>query len=381
MHDLIIVGGGPSGLSSAIEASDNIDILIIEEDKRVGIPRHCTGIVSYEALKLIGEPALKSVKNKIRKAEFVSPSGIKVNITLSHHKVFVLERVFFEELLLEKALKKGVNVSLGERVKKISIEKEKVKVITNSKEYESKGIIYAASTKYKLINTRVPRTIPAIQYEFEGEVEDEECVKVFLCKEAEGFFAWYAPSSNNTFLVGLANKYFSPKLMLNKFISKKGIKGKICGIYSGRIVFDKPFNQIIFYNVALAGDAAAHVKPTTGGGLYYGILGAKITGKFFPKYVLRKDAYYKNIIEKFNSKYIVKPLKSMYEFSRIFFSLPLNLYDKIFYAIKSSDVLNKIQENYIDYHDNVIKSFLTDRKLLYNLSIGFIKDFIDNILR
>jgi flavin-dependent dehydrogenase len=95
MHDLIIVGGGPSGLSSAIEASDNIDILIIEEDKRVGIPRHCTGIVSYEALKLIGEPALKSVKNKIRKAEFVSPSGIKVNITLSHHKVFVLERVSF----------------------------------------------------------------------------------------------------------------------------------------------------------------------------------------------------------------------------------------------------------------------------------------------
>jgi digeranylgeranylglycerophospholipid reductase len=381
MHDLIIVGGGPSGLSSAIEASDNIDILIIEEDKRVGIPRHCTGIVSYEALKLIGEPALKSVKNKIRKAEFVSPSGIKVNITLSHHKVFVLERVSFEELLLEKALKKGVNVSLGERVKKVSIEKEKVKVITNSKEYESKGIIYAASTKYKLINTRIPRTIPAIQYEFEGEVEDEECVKVFLCKEAEGFFAWYAPSSNNTFLVGLANKYFSPKLMLNKFISKKGIKGKICGIYSGRIVFDKPFNQTIFYNVALVGDAAAHVKPTTGGGLYYGILGAKITGKFFPKYVLRKDAYYKNIIEKFNSKYIVKPLKNMYEFSRIFFSLPLNLYDKIFYAIKSSDVLNKIQENYIDYHDNVIKSFLTDRKLLYNLSIGFIKDFIDNILR
>jgi flavin-dependent dehydrogenase len=169
--------------------------------------------------------------------------------------------------------------------------------------------------------------------------------------------------------------------MLNKFISKKGIKGKICGIYSGRIVFDKPFNQTIFYNVALVGDAAAHVKPTTGGGLYYGILGAKITGKFFPKYVLRKDAYYKNIIEKFNSKYIVKPLKNMYEFSRIFFSLPLNLYDKIFYAIKSSDVLNKIQENYIDYHDNVIKSFLTDRKLLYNLSIGFIKDFIDNILR
>ena len=47
MHDLIIIGGGPSGLSSAIEASNyNIDILIIEEDKKVGIPRHCTGIIS-----------------------------------------------------------------------------------------------------------------------------------------------------------------------------------------------------------------------------------------------------------------------------------------------------------------------------------------------
>ncbi|MDT7885788.1 MAG: NAD(P)/FAD-dependent oxidoreductase [Thermoproteota archaeon] len=382
MHDLIIVGGGPSGLSSAIEASDNnIDILIIEEDKRVGIPRHCTGIVSYEALKLIGEPAFKSVKNKIKKAEFISPTGIKFNITLSHHKVFVLERVLFEELLLEKALKKGVKVNLGERVKKISIEKEKVKVITNNKEYESKGIIYAASTKYKLIDVKVPKTIPAIQYEFEGEVKDQECVKIFLCKEAEGFFAWYAPSSNNTFLVGLANKYISPKLMLDKFISKKGIKGKIFGIYSGKIIFDKPFDQTVFNNVSLVGDAAGHVKPTTGGGLYYGILGAKITGKFFPKYVLKRNDYYKNIIEKFNSKYIANPLKNMYEFSRIFFSLPFNFYDKIFYAIKSSDALNKIQESYIDHHDSVIKNFLIDRKLIYNLSVGFIKEFIDNILR
>mgnify|MGYP000249113715 CR=1 FL=1 len=382
MHDLIVIGGGPAGLSSAIEASNhNIDILIIEEDKKVGIPRHCTGIISYEALRLIGEPAIKSVKNKIRRAEFISPSGIRVNITLPNYRVFVLERVFFEELLLENVIKKGINVNLDERAKKVLMGKEKVKVITNKNEYEAKGIIYAASTKYKLINMKIPKTIPAIQYEFEGEVEDEECVKIFLCKEAEGFFAWYAPSSDSTFLIGLANKFLSPKLMLDKFISKNNIKGKICGIYSGRIVFNSPFNKTVFNNVSLVGDAASHVKSTTGGGLYYGILGSKITGKFFPKYIMEKNVNYKKLIEKYNSNFIVKPLKKMYKFSKIFFSLPYNFYDKFFLSINSSGTLNKLQENFIDYHDNIIKTFITDSKLIYNLGVEFIKDFIDNILR
>ncbi|WP_252901143.1 NAD(P)-binding protein [Vulcanisaeta sp. JCM 14467] len=51
--DAIIVGAGPSGLYLARELSKVMNVTIFEEDRMLGIPPHCTGLVNLSSLKVL----------------------------------------------------------------------------------------------------------------------------------------------------------------------------------------------------------------------------------------------------------------------------------------------------------------------------------------
>src|SRR5579875_715184 len=285
MLDFIIVGAGPSGLYSAIELAKNgNEVIVLEEDRKIGIPRHCTGIISNDAAKLIGNAAFGSIVNKVKRAVFKYDNK-SFDLSFPSDVTLVLDRIRFEELLYEEASKLGCKIFTGKRVKKIDIQKDKVVVDAGDVHY-AKGLIYAAGSRPSLLPfMKTPESIPGMQYEIEGEVEDQEAVEIIFAKEAEGFFAWLAPTSSSSFLVGLANSKISPKLALDKFIEKRRIKGKISAVYSGRIVIGGALKENVFSRVAFIGDSAGHVKPTTGGGLFFGTLGSKIIGSLFPSYL------------------------------------------------------------------------------------------------
>jgi len=372
MYDIIVIGAGPSGLTAAIEASRNLDLLILEEDKQVGIPRHCTGIVSEDAVKLIGYPAQKSIINSIKKAEIISQKE-KITISFDKPVTYILNRVYFEELLLDEAIKRGAKIMFNERVKEIKISKDYLTVKTYKNEYKTKSVIYSIGfSKPILENLTKNQTIPAIQYEIEGET-DTDSVKIIFSKESKGFFTWYAPTSKNTFLIGLANKIYPPRIMLDKVINKLGIKGKKIAIYSGKIIANNNFNEQVFFDkIVLVGDAANHTKPTTGGGLFYGILGAKIAGKFFSEYLITNEKNLLKKMRKLTKKLIENRLLNMSKFSRFFFSLPLDYYDLILKSIKETGVFNNINSIYQDYHDSIGSLIVSNKKFILNMFKNFL---------
>jgi flavin-dependent dehydrogenase len=378
MHDFIVVGAGPTGLYASIElAKRNNHVLVLEEDKRIGIPRHCTGVISYEAAKLIGNSAFNSAVNKVNSAIF--KYGKKsFEISFPSETTLILDRIKFEELLFEESEKLGNEIMLGKRVKRIRLLKDKV-IVDADKEYEAKALIYAAGSKPSLLDfLKAPASIPAIQYEIEGEVENDKSVEIIFSNEAKDFFVWKAPTSSNSFLLGLANSEISPKKALDKYIEKNAIKGKIRAIYSGKIIISGALERNVFQNIAIIGDSAGHVKPTTGGGLFFGILGAKIIGSLFPYYIESKN---NNILKKIihlNRKFINERINRMKRFSKIFFSLSEKQKEIILDSLFKSGAIKEISIDMQDFHENVISLFLKDLSLSYKGILSLIETYLEH---
>ncbi len=374
MYDVIVVGGGPTGLSSSISLlSNDLDVLILEEHKEVGIPRHCTGVVSESLIKLVGYPAEASIINRINKANFKSPSGYTFELSFEKYTNFILDRILFERNLLREFEKKGGNILYNKKVKKIEILNDKVAVKFDGNTLYTKFVFIASGTNVKLIDGyKPPNSFPSIQYEIEDSVENKNEVELIFTKEAKGFFLWKAPTSDNSYLIGLGRKDIYSKYYLDSFLKKNNIKGKIKAVYSGRIIFDKPLSRPYFKNAVLVGDAAGHSKATTGGGLFYGILGSKIAAEIVSKYLAKELPVNYVELEYMERKHVISYLNNTYTLAKYFYALSDKQYDILIKALSKIQSKISINPDYQDYHHTYIIDFILNPKL----AVQFIKSFI-----
>jgi flavin-dependent dehydrogenase len=137
----------------------------------------------------------------------------------------------------------------------------------------------ATGANYKLhrkLNLDIPKFLNAIQYEIFAECEDD-MVELHL---TEDFFVWLIPVSGYA-RVGIAG-YGNVREKLDKFIKnlkqhrKAGeilaMQAGLIPIYAPKLKTEYKFSDL---NLRLVGDAAAHVKATTGGGVVMGCLAAR----------------------------------------------------------------------------------------------------------
>jgi len=89
------------------------------------------------------------------------------------------------------------------------------------------------------------------------------------------FFLWVISENRETLRIGVVAKVAkNAKEILDKYLIRKNIKGKIIDIITGKISLG--YIPSCNNNIALVGDAACQVKPLTGGGLSFGIQSARI---------------------------------------------------------------------------------------------------------
>ncbi|MEE8204489.1 MAG: NAD(P)/FAD-dependent oxidoreductase, partial [Dehalococcoidales bacterium] len=96
-----------------------------------------------------------------------------------------------------------------------------------------------------------------------------------------GFFAWLVPLSVTRAHVGLLSRR-QPKLYLKRLISSLMQQGKIVqagGEIKCRRIPLRSLPKTHSNRLLVLGDAAGQVKPTTGGGIYFGLLCAEMAAK------------------------------------------------------------------------------------------------------
>jgi flavin-dependent dehydrogenase len=121
-------------------------------------------------------------------------------------------------------------------------------------------------------------------------------VEVFLGKEyAPGFYAWIIPRLDGTVKVGLAAKAGNPKELLHRLMSKHPVasrqlaQARILRITYHPITLGGPIPKLFADGFLAVGDVASQVKPTTGGGVIFGLTCAQIAAETTSEAIQRND--------------------------------------------------------------------------------------------
>jgi geranylgeranyl reductase family protein len=390
LNDIIIIGAGPAGSIAAKqikELDENIDVLILEEHYRVGEPMQCAGLISVSGFKRLEISLPKnSILNTVKGAIFHSPNGSSFQIKSNTEMARVIDRRIFDKYLLQKAIKKGVRLNLGTKVKKLRIRRENkfefveieyLKDKTNKK-LHSKIVIDAEGVKGNILRgsgyKRPNKIIPAIQLELiDIDIEDKELVELFFGRKiSPGFFSYIIPTSKNSARIAAASSTGNPYYYLLKFLKKnplvsKRIKdAKIIETMGGSILTGGPIKQTSYDNLLIVGDAAGQVKATTGGGVIMGGLCSKIAGKTAVDAIHRAEysrKFLKNYDIQWKKRYL-QEFRVMNIIRTLINSIPDPMINSLFKSIGDSRIIDMIESHGdMDFQSSVIKKVLFSYKM------------------
>jgi digeranylgeranylglycerophospholipid reductase len=295
--DVAVVGGGPVGSYAALHlAKQGIPVTVYEEHPEIGVPSHCAGHISIRSLKTMGLYPLPNgiVENNFTAANFYSPQGTKFSLHLKAPVTTALNRAKFDQLLAQQAEEAGARFEMSTRVQSLAMQGDSVKGINiktgetqvqvNSKiVFDAEGISSRLLRQTGLKPLNPKGLVYAVETEITGAQDIEmDAVEVYFGKGyAPGFYGWLIPRPDGTAKLGLATNQGDPRVYLKRLMTKHPVaskqlaKAKITTAGYHAISLAGPIKQSYSDGFLAMGDCASQVKPTTGGGVIFGLTCAK----------------------------------------------------------------------------------------------------------
>ncbi|MFC2106436.1 geranylgeranyl reductase family protein [Candidatus Bipolaricaulota bacterium] len=284
LTDVAVVGGGPIGLTTARVAAELGSRVILFERKQEGAaPSCCTGLVSPRTLPTLGVSG-DSVLREIRAVRFHLPSGRRIDLRSNEVKAVVIDRKKLETELLLLAREIGVDVQFETEAVSAEVGRLMVQSRSEIQSITAPVIVGADGPRSRVADWfslgRTTHLIAAAQVELEETSSHPDQVDVFVGENvAPGFLGWSVPAEDGITRVGLGVlPPHAPHPFVDRLLAELSPNLRIRSRSAGWIPLSPPA-QSATTGAILVGDAAGHVKPLTGGGLYTGGLCARIAGE------------------------------------------------------------------------------------------------------
>ncbi len=371
MYDVIVIGGGPTGSYTArCLAEKGYSILVLEKNVAAGQKSCCTGIVGQECAK-----TFKIDKNVILKqvnsATLFSPSGDSICLYRQESQAVILDRKAFDKSLAEQAQRAGAEYVFNSRVLDAAIERDRINVTVTSQKKNHRILtrtLVIASGFTPEFNKRLGLgefKDYALGAQAEVKTPNLDEVEVYFGEITPGFFGWLVPAGKGVAKAGLLARIEAGRL-LKKWLRQLEEQGKIksadVNINYGGIPL-KPPSRTYGERMIAVGDAAGQVKPTTGGGIFYGLIGAEIAADILHQALADNDLSAKRLssYQRAWQKKLGGEIKTGYWARKLFERLNERQIDRLFQKIKASGIdeaLLKAKDISFDWHSRTIKSLL-----------------------
>jgi geranylgeranyl reductase family protein len=370
MIDVIVVGSGPAGSRTAyMLARLGWGVTVLEKNGAVGNKSCCTGIIGQECVRNfdIDESV---ILRKVKSARLFSPTGKMLYITRDEDQASILDRTAFDQAMARRAQNAGAQYVFSSAVHDIRVTREGVELYCEKKEgpLNARSVVIASGCGTRLTEKmefgKVADFVAGVQAEVVTKGPDE--VEVYFGRKvAPGFFAWLVPTSAGNARVGLLSRD-TPDKYLKRLLDSLASEGKIAaGEWKpshGAIPL-RPLRKTFGERILVVGDAAGQVKPTTGGGIYYGMLCADIAATELNR-ALHRDDLSARSLSRYDREWrrkLGRELMVGYGARRLFERLSDQQIDRLFSVVEKHGIdasLLKSSDVSFDWHSQAIMSLL-----------------------
>ena len=281
-----MVGAGPVGSRCARNlAAAGLGVVLLEEHHRIGVPSHCSGLVSPRTLEEadVREPI---AANRLTGAYIHTAGGGELAIGGGDTRALTIDRVRLDELLCEQAQAAGAELL---RARMVHAQREnggvRLQCQRDGRDLQlSARLVVGADGAHSRVARSLglpgPRErVCCLGIEGRLRVPREDFVHVFVGRKlAPGWFGWIIPTGDGRVRVGIGcDRSDKPIRCYRRLVDafpRLFRDVQVCRMYGGTIPLDfapRSYGD----DVLLVGDAAGQVKPFSGGGIYTSLVAAR----------------------------------------------------------------------------------------------------------
>lgn len=312
-HDVVVVGAGPAGsLTARHLAEAGHDVVLLEEHDQPGLPVHCTGLLGLEALDEFDLPS-SLVLGEAGAARFWGAAGQSVLVRSERVQAVVIDRAALDLLLADRAVAAGVALRRGVRVETISQTPHGVVVSGRGLEtpLAARACALACGANYRF-HRELGLGLPDIflqSAQLDTPFPEAAQVEVQFGRDiAPAGFAWLVPfhrEGEARARIGLMSETNSAERFTTfaaLLCERAGVDFDSLPPPRRKVLPLGPVGKTYADRLLAVGDAAGLVKPTTGGGIYYGLLSGALAADVLSE-ALGRDRLMATHLRKYESRW------------------------------------------------------------------------------
>ncbi len=323
--DVVIVGGGPGGLSAAeIAARGGLTTILLEQSAEIGSPIRTSGGSFIKELQALGIP--ENLYHPVRRGRFLSP---KNSVTFEYDEpsfcVMNVRGVF--QFLAEKAVQSGAKIKLNTTAIEPILEDDYV-VGVKAKDFWGKEFIircrividatgYRASMSKKAgYHHGFNRFGVGAEYDLYAPLYDQdEAVLIVGSQIAPAGYAWAFPWGGSRVRVGVGiihpDSRINPDECLGKLICQSSTYGinlhraEPIEYHFGLIPSDGLCKRFIGNGIIGVGDSAGQSSALVGEGIRWAIMAGRMAGEVAVEAISERN-YSREFLSRYEKRWRTK---------------------------------------------------------------------------